>query len=179
MALVMTTAVITGLPGTGKTRLALAAAAALAHDREVRVLHTDLVKAMLRDLQPGYPGGPGYLAPEEKCRRAHPLLAAQAEKARREGVLLVVEGTLAAGFTPPDGLAFRLTLDEATRARRIAAKPGPARDALAVAGDLAAYRVWLAGTLEPGAIVLDAARPLADLVGDVAAALRGLTTPVA
>ncbi len=167
----MSTIVITGLPGTGKTRLALEAAAWLARDREVRVVHTDVVKVMLRDLQPGFPAGPGYLAAAEQCRHAHPVLAAQAEKARREGVLLVVEGTLAAGFAPADSHVFRLALDEAARGRRVAAKPAPAREALAAAGDLAAYRAWLQASLTPATIVLDATRPLADLAADIAAAI--------
>jgi hypothetical protein len=167
----MTTLVLTGLPGTGKTRLALAVAAALAETREVRLLPTDAVKAVLRAADPAFPRGAGYLDPAEKARRVHVHLAAQAAEAAREGFVLVVEGTLAAGFRPAGGLVVRLVLDGPERARRVARKPAEHRRALAAAGDLAAYRAWLAAQAHPDDLVLDAAAPVDALVATLVTAL--------
>ena len=94
--------VVTGQPGVGKTRLALA----LAHyfqeqDSPYFVLHTDILKVSLR--QVGVNGLNGLSTQEDAPHRLslmQPFLEHQERKARRDGYGLIIEGTLALGFQP-------------------------------------------------------------------------------
>lgn len=128
----MTTSVILGLPGSGKSRLAIALANALWEaGRPAYVLHTDLLKVNLRQCFPGDLRGPGYAGDfRGKCARVRSFLESQSVKARRDGYALIVEGTLALEWAPEAGLRVILEIDEAERHRRIAAKHRSARLAL-------------------------------------------------
>lgn len=154
--------VLTGLPGAGKTRLALALASALAdRGRPALVLHTDVLKVTLRAAGIAL-DGPGWVDTVAKQAIVRPWLAAQAEKAARDGYELVIEGTLAIGFAPEGARTIRLDVDPAERHRRIAAKHPSARRSLASA-DLTGY-ARLLHELPPGALVLDGGRPLPTLI---------------
>src|SRR3712207_4993039 len=89
-------AAILGLPGCGKTRVAIELAALLAaRDRPVLLLHTDLLKVTLRAVDPGMPRGSAVRGDlEAKLARVEPVLGAHVEKAERDGYDLIVEGAL-------------------------------------------------------------------------------------
>ena len=147
---------IVGMPGAGKTRLALGVGGALmARGESVLVLHTDLLKVTLRHVDARWPRGPAYQGDiAARCVSVRPILVAHALKAARDGYRLVVEGTLALGFCPADGLMLWLDLPECDRRERSEAKHPSAAAALRGA-DLAAYGVALDATTAD-AVRLDA-----------------------
>lgn len=169
----ISTVVITGLPGTGKTHLALSLGATLAaQEVPPLVLHTDILKVTLRTLakQAGTStvlSGPGYSGDfHAKAAAIRPVLAAHASKARRDGYLLIVEGTLALGFHPPESLPVLLTLSDAERMARIAQKHDSARESLAESS-LTAYAKALNAAASVDTLRLDASRSVAVLVGEI------------
>jgi thymidylate kinase len=162
------TIVINGLPGTGKTSLALALGAAFcARQRPVLVLHTDIEKVSLRALAPGTLKG-GFWAGDlrEKLAVMRPVLEAQARKARQDGYTLIIEGTLALGFRPPEARVLLLDLSPAARQKRVDAKHPAARAAIRQAS-LAQYGELLDECRAGGALVLDAALPIDSLVAAI------------
>ena len=158
-------AIILGLPGSGKTRLAVGLALALQRAGEAAfVLHTDILKVTLRALECG-PVGPTYTGNiHEKLRVTRPFLEAQCAKAESEGYRLVIEGTLALGFAPPRARIFVLEVDESTRLQRVKAKHQSAQEALAHA-DLADYTAALKAV--PGYTRLNANGSAEDLVSEL------------
>lgn len=155
-----------GLPGVGKTRTALALAAAW--PRPVLVLHTDVLKVTARHLGVSALRGAGWADPE-RARAATPLLVAHADKAARDGYDLIVEGTLAQHFAHPRSTTVWLRLDEPTRLARVARKHPSARDALEGAS-LDAYRRALAQ--RSGAVVcVDAGASVAETCASVLASV--------
>ncbi len=166
--------VVTGLPGAGKTRLALGLAAELAaRDVPALVVHTDVEKVTARVLVADAPQGSGYEGDfREKARRLRPVLEAQAEKAVREGYQAVIEGTLALGFTWPAARHLHLEISEEARRRRVARKHTSAADA-ADGADLAAYAAALEEALPPDAIRLDAEGPAEAIVARAIGLLMG------
>jgi predicted kinase len=162
------TIVIHGLPGTGKTALALALGAACsARQQPVLVLHTDIEKVTLRALAPGSMKGASWEGDlREKLAVMRPVLEAQARKARQDGYTLIIEGTLALGFKPPQALAVLLDLSPAARQKRVDAKHPVARDAIRRA-TLALYGELLDECRAGGALELDAALPVDRLVSAI------------
>ncbi len=163
--------VIGGLPGSGKTRLALHLAARIAaRDQPVLVAHTDILKISLRPFEPALKG-PAYQGnPLEKAARVRPYLQAQADKAEREGYLLILEGTLTLGFAPPGGLPVQLRLAEEERRARLAAKHPSARLDLQT-GSLQAYHHALLAQTPPACLILDAGAPVETLATRIEQAL--------
>jgi hypothetical protein len=160
---------ILGLPGVGKTRLACGLATALL-DREVSclVVHTDVLKVTARALAledaAAVLRGPGYAGDvTAKAARIAPLLDAQVDKARRDGYVAIVEGTLALGWRAPDTAYLLLELESTERERRAGRKHPSAVHTLA-GSDLAPYAAALAQSLPPSTLRLDAAAPPGALV---------------
>jgi hypothetical protein len=156
---------ILGLPGVGKTRLACGLAAGLL-DLGVSclVVHTDVLKVTARALGTESLRGPGYAGDvEAKAAQLAPLLAEHVAKARRDGYVAIIEGTLALGVRAPDVTHLLLELDDAERRRRIERKHESAVRALASC-DLAAYAGALAQSLPPTTLRLDAKAPPGALV---------------
>jgi Mrp family chromosome partitioning ATPase len=153
--------VITGLPGTGKTELSFACAAAfMAAGVSTLVLHTDLLKVTTRALGLGPPSGPA--TGEDWAARAkvlRPLLEQHVRKAARDGYLLLIEGTLAAGCSDLAELCVLITLDEELRAQRLDRKPPVARAALA-ATDWRPLAQSLKQQTTQGSWLLDGALPV-------------------
>lgn len=154
------TVVITGLPGTGKTTLALALAS---RHPSTYVLHTDLLKQTLRHGGDPRLKGPSWGAPQEQLRAVAPVLAAHAAKAQRDGYRLVVEGTLAAALVGPTIDWWCLVLPASARQLRIQRKHPSARQAL-VGADLRALAQAIAHHQPPTGQRLPADRQVADLV---------------
>jgi hypothetical protein len=161
---------ILGLPGVGKTRLACGLAAALL-DAGVSclVVHTDVLKVTARALQstPGTDAllrGPGYAGDTAaKAAQLAPLLDAHVDKARRDGYVAIIEGTLALAVRASDIVHLLLELGDAERRQRIQRKHPSAVRALASC-DLASYAGTLARSLPPTTLRLDAAAPPSALV---------------
>ena len=112
---------LVGLPGTGKTALAQAIATHRnARGRPTYVLHVDLLRHTLRlagfrALEgPIWEGDPG-----EQFRIVHPYVHQHADKARRDGYDLIVEGSLVIGFQAADRY-IQLQASEAVRQQRLA-----------------------------------------------------------
>jgi hypothetical protein len=160
--------VITGLPGTGKTRLALALGVAFeATGTPTLVLHTDLLKVTLRQIFPEDLKGPGY-APDYECKVAQvrPFLEAQVSKAQKDGYILILEGTLALGFFPTPGIHCLLELPEVLRQQRILAKPPTAQRSLAQIS-LEPYARALSAQSHPSLLSLNAQQPTTALVDHI------------
>lgn len=161
---------ILGLPGVGKTRLACGLAAALL-DRGVSclVVHTDVLKVTARALETGdgkgaLLRGPGYAGDvAAKAAQLAPLLETHVAKARRDGYVAIIEGTLALAVRAPDVVHLLLDLDDAERRRRVEHKHPSAVRALARC-DLAPYAGALAQSLPPTTLRLDASAPPGALV---------------
>jgi hypothetical protein len=161
---------ILGLPGVGKTRLACGLAAALLdHEVSCLVVHTDVLKVTARALDAATGKGallrgPGYAGDiAAKTAQLAPLLDAHVAKARRDGYVAIIEGTLALGVCAPDVTHLLLELDDAERRRRIERKHESAVRTLARC-DLAAYAGALAQSLPPTTLRLDATAPPGALV---------------
>lgn len=144
---------ITGMPGVGKTHLALALAAALhARGERAHVLHTDVLKETLRTLHIPRFEGPGHLGDVAgKCQRLRSILMAHAGRAHRGGYTLIIEGTLALAFTSPK---LRVVCLEGSES---------------VPEDLRTYRAELDAFRQRSRDleVLDASLPLETLVGQL------------
>lgn len=124
--------VLVGLPGTGKTALAQAIAThRMARGRPAFVLHVDLLKHTLRLAGFRTLDGPIWEGDAaERFRIVHPYLHQHAEKARRDGYDLIIEGSLSIGFNAADRY-IQLQAPRSVRAARISQKHTAARHALA------------------------------------------------
>lgn len=135
--------VLLGLPGVGKSSLALAVASRWRSIGEPWfVLHTDLLKVTLRNCYPGRCLEPGYRLTAESQQIYSSCIAQHILKAKRDGYGLLVEGT--AAITANSGLKVVLETDELTRRQRIEKKHGTAIEGL-LNEDLSAYRDDLLG----------------------------------
>lgn len=155
--------VIIGMPGVGKTRLALALSADWSASVPCLVLHTDLLKVTLRHQDVPDLRGPVWQDPA-RIYRVAPVLRAHADKARRDGYHLIIEGTLALAVAADR--VIRLNLPEAIRQQRITAKHPSAAASLASA-DLTTYREALQAHTPPDALWLDARLPILALVSRI------------
>ncbi len=111
---------LVGLPGTGKTALAQAIATHRnARGRPAVVLHVDLLRHTLRLAGFRSLEGPIWEGdPNEQFRIVHPYMHQHADKARRDGYDLIVEGSLAIGFQAADRY-IQLQVAEPIRQRRV------------------------------------------------------------
>lgn len=111
---------LVGLPGTGKTALAQAIAThRMASGRPTHLLHVDLLRHTLR--LAGFRALEGQVwegDPTEQFRIIHPYVHQHADKARRDGYDLIVEGSLVIGFEAADRY-IQLQADEAVRTERL------------------------------------------------------------
>ena len=164
----MSAIVITGLPGTGKTHVAIALAANLfAAGTPTFVLHTDILKVTLRQVFPDELKGPGY-APDFECKVSliQPYLEAQVTKANKDEYLVIIEGTLALGLFPQPGLHILLELPETERQHRITAKYPTARRSLSGA-DLTPYAQALHSQAHPSLWRLSADKAIDVIVEEI------------
>lgn len=168
--------VLTGLPGVGKTTTALHLAARLSEFWETRVLHTDVLKVTLRPMCPLLQG-PSWTRVHERRECLRPILEMHAQKARRDGFVLVVEGTLADALPSPDH-GFCLTLDEATRLTRTQKKPAAAREALSK-GDVSALLPFQGRAVEAKGTPTEIAEGLVALMGSAISATAAPSTTIA
>ncbi|MDY6782320.1 MAG: zeta toxin family protein [Cyanobacteriota bacterium] len=163
----MSAIAITGLPGTGKTHLAINLGAKLTENgNSVLLLHTDILKVTLRQFLSGL-SGPGYAGDfQAKAQLVRPFLEAQTAKAVRDGYILIIEGTLALGFVPSKGLHVFLELDENQRKQREKQKHFSAKQTLQRTS-LAAYRKALEFSVTNATLRLDAALPVRQLTEEI------------
>jgi cytidylate kinase len=112
---------LVGLPGTGKTALAQAIAThRMATGRPTFVLHVELLRHTLRLAGFRALEGPVWDGdPAEKFRIIHPYVHQHADKARRDGYDLIVEGSLVIGFEAADRY-IQLQASEEVRQQRMA-----------------------------------------------------------
>lgn len=169
----MPSIIITGLPGTGKTPLALQLGSTLLnHGIPALVLHTDILKITLRKIEPQSFKGPGYGSDHpHKLQQIQPYLTQQVNKADREGYVVIVEGTLACNFCPPDSLYILLELEESIREQRIRAKHPSAQRSLQQISpqELDRYRQALEVPSIPYPLRLDTRQSLDTLVAQILA----------
>lgn len=127
----MATISIYGLPGTGKSTLALSLAAEFAaRGDDIRLLHTDLLKVTARSTSRDVPKGAFWQSSVDDLGRVYaPLLDEHVKKARRAGYDLLIEGTLAV-FAEDVDMAICLKVDEDIRRERAEKKPEAQRAAV-------------------------------------------------
>lgn len=159
----MPSIVLTGLPGTGKTALAMKLGSALmAMDQPALILHTDILKIELRKKYPLALRGPGYSGDiQKKLRLMQPYLQAQCEKAEKENYYLIIEGTLALGFSCRNSVCILLELPEDQRISRLHKKHASAKKTLCN-NRLDKYRKEIEHH-KKNSIILDSSLPIDDL----------------
>ncbi|MBH23198.1 MAG: hypothetical protein CMH57_01810 [Myxococcales bacterium] len=157
--------IITGMPGVGKTRLALALANRLMDlDRPTLVLHTDVLKITLRRMGlEGLTGATWRGDTALKLQRVRPILDRHVAKARRDGYHLIIEGSLALGYRPAGSIHALMELEEAARLRRVRARRTPESSD----DPLERYRKLLTEAVRSDTIHLNAAAPIDALVSAV------------
>ena len=95
--------VIHGHPGVGKTTLATALAAEVQKNSNCLLLHTDIIKVVLRQLNvQGLEGLSCLETAPQKAEIMAPFLHRQISKAKKDGYHLIIEGTLALGIHESD-----------------------------------------------------------------------------
>ncbi len=164
----MSAIVITGLPGTGKTRLAMSLGVALMDaGSSALILHTDVLKVTLRQFYPRELAKAGYSGDfYAKVRLVRPFMEAQVAKAERDRYVIIIEGTLALGFCPPSALYLLLELSDEERQHRIDKKHPSAR--LELSGlSLEPYRQALETVDTSSLLRLDARLPVEVLVAQI------------
>jgi len=158
--------IITGMPGTGKTYLAMNLGVALMKQgNSAIVLHTDLLKVTLRVFQTGLEGA-GYSGNFwEKARLVRPFLEQQVNKAEKDGYILIIEGTLALGFSQENTTDILLELPEDVRRDRVKQKHNSAQKTLhQELKSLEQYRQALIASVSPKTLRLDATNSIEILV---------------
>ncbi len=160
----MPSIILTGLPGTGKTALAMKLGSALmAMDQSALILHTDILKIELRKKHPFAFRGPGYSGDiQKKLRLIQPYLQTQCEKAEKENYYLIIEGTLALGFSYKNSIRILLELPEDQRNIRLRKKHESAKKAL-YSNKLDAYQREIE-CHKKNSTILDSSLPIDDLI---------------
>jgi hypothetical protein len=161
----MSAIIITGLPGTGKTHLAIALGASLMDAGQATLLlHTDILKVTLRQTYPNELKGAGYTGDfARKAQFTYQFLQEQVDKADRDDYCLIVEGTLALGFFPAHALSIFLELPEQERLKRIQLKHSSAKQALTNLS-LETYQTALEQKITSKTLRLNAQLPISTLV---------------
>jgi hypothetical protein len=161
---------IMGLPATGKTHLAISLANTLiAQGNPCLVLHTDILKIPLRQFHPELQGA-GYQGDfSGKARVIRPYLETQIMKAKKDGYIIIIEGTLTLGLTAAD-LQILLKLPEQERLKRQAQKPISAQITLQKTS-LEEYQKALKNTATPATLRLNATDSIPELVTQILANL--------
>lgn len=160
----MPSIILNGLPGTGKTALAMKLGSALmAMGQSALILHTDILKIELRKKYPFAFRGPGYSGNiRKKLQLMQPYLQAQCEKAEKENYWLIIEGTLALGFSCKNSIRILLELPEDQRIMRLHKKHDSAKKAL-YNNTLTAYKKEIEYH-KKDSIILNSSLPIDDLI---------------
>ncbi len=162
----MTSITITGLPGTGKTHLAMSLGNALmSRGQSTLILHTDILKVTLRQFFPELKGA-GYKGDfATKLGLIYPYLQEQIVKANKDNYCLIIEGTLALGLSSAD-LPVILQLPLSHCQERWRNKHYSAQKSL-FNTSLEKYNQALESSINPSTLCLDGSEPILDLVAKI------------
>ncbi|MAA78214.1 MAG: hypothetical protein CL916_03065 [Deltaproteobacteria bacterium] len=117
--------VINGHPGCGKTTLATALTSEIQKKSNCLLIHTDIIKVVLRQLGvQGLSGLSCLSTAAQKSKIMAPFLHKQISKAQKDGYHLIIEGTLALGLNVSDiGYNIEIHVPPEVRTCRQSQKP--------------------------------------------------------
>lgn len=170
--------VIRGLPGAGKTTLAIALAYHLqAQNQHPFLLHTDILKVSLASFFPVMQGVTTDHNFGSKLQCIYPYLQAQAEKACRDGYLLIIEGTLASSLLASPKMACLDVVVDTPISRRRERIDRKHLSAQGVVTDLPLYALYLQQSITSATLVLDGTSSIETQVEQVFTKLTGVSPP--
>ena len=149
--------VFNGHPGAGKTHTASSLAARIQERSSCLVLHTDILKVTLRQM--GVEGLRGLSCTHDAHQRSkvmEPFLKTHVDKALRDGLHLIIEGTLALGFDVHKwGYNIEIQCSKEESAQRRRQKPIQTQERLHTGYSYEEYEKVLQAHRPPNTIIID------------------------
>ena len=161
--------VINGHPGVGKTTLATALVSEIQKRSTCLLVHTDIIKIVLR--QVGVKGLEGLSCLSTSAQKATlmaPFLHRQISKAQKDGYHLVIEGTLALGMSVSEiGYNIEIHVPPQVRMQRQSQKPVSTQKSLSQSYSFDVYDQILIQHRPQNTIIVDGTKELGVLVHEL------------
>ena len=161
--------VVNGHPGVGKTTLATSLAVEIQRKSNCLLIHTDIIKVVLRQLGvQGLEGLSCLSTAPQKAEIMAPILHRQITKARKDGYHLIIEGTLALGLNVSDiGYNIEIQVPSKVRMQRQAQKPISTQKSLSQSYSFDIYEQILVRYRPENTLMIDGTKELGDLVHEL------------
>ena len=161
--------VVNGHPGAGKTTLATSLAVEIQKRSNCLLIHTDIIKVVLRQLGvQGLEGLSCLSTAPQKSEIMAPFLHRQIIKAQKDGYHLIIEGTLALGLNVSDvGHNIEIQVPSKVRMRRQAQKPISTQKSLSQSYSFDIYEQILVQYRPKNTLLIDGTREVGDVVHEL------------